>query len=71
MLTSQLYGTYTSPALCNHWHKHRPLPQRKYIQTHTRATKPRRPHTPSPTHPILPFLSPLLARPLLITHFYP
>jgi hypothetical protein len=53
LLTSLLYQLYTTPASCNHWHKHPALQQQKYIQTHTRATKPSIPHISSPIHPPL------------------
>jgi hypothetical protein len=52
-LTSLLYQLYTTPAPCNPWHKHPPLQQQKYTQTHARATKPSSSHNSSPTHPPL------------------
>jgi hypothetical protein len=52
LLTSLEYKLYTTPALCNPWHKHPPLLQQKYTQTHTRVTKPSSPIPLNPpTHP--------------------
>jgi hypothetical protein len=51
LLTNLLYKLHTTPIPWNLWHKHPTLQQQKYIQTHTRATKPSRLHTASPTHP--------------------
>jgi hypothetical protein len=48
-LTNLQYQLYTIPDSWNPWHKHPPLLQQKYTQTHTRTTKTRSPHAASPT----------------------
>jgi hypothetical protein len=57
-LISLLYQPHTPPAFCKLWHKHPPLQQQNYTQTHTRAPKPWSPHTSSHTHPNSPLLGP-------------
>jgi hypothetical protein len=62
LLTSLLYQVHTTPVPGNPWHKHSSLQQKKYTQTHTRATKHSNPLTHSFSHPC--FLVPPL--PLLL-----
>jgi hypothetical protein len=67
---SLLYQPYTTPALCNTWHKYPPPQQQKYTQIDTSHPKFSIPHTSSPTRPTPLFPFCLLVPPLPITKVY-